>query len=467
MNNQYCHGWTAEKVFLFFGIIWGIIMVFLTPPLEVPDEQAHFFRAYQISECTLFPESDSITLGGYLPASLNDFHDIWAKVVVEEKGKAKVEDFRQALNIQLNHSHEKFINFPNTALYSPIPHLPQAFGILIGRLINLPVILIFYLARLFNLAAFLILLYHAIKITPVYKWLFLMLALMPMTIYLAGSMSGDALTISAAFLFFSLILKNAIGKGNEVSHADFFGLVALMIIVSLSKNAYFPIILLWFVIPKTKFGLIKKYILKTSVFLIPSVALFAVNSIIVNYFYGQIDFGELHRIYPGFPQTNAYEQLRYVLFNPLTFISTLIHSFWFFKMYIVGSHIGAFGWDFYQLPLIHIYLYLAILLAFAVLESQKEIMITYRQKFWILASLIGSLLVFSLMMYMIWAAVGAEILTNLQGRYFIPVIPLFWFLFYNRIVPVKEKILRSAAVVILTASMISTISTIIIRYYAV
>jgi len=141
---------TPEKTFLFFGIVWGIINVFLTPPFQVQDEPAHFFRAFQISEGKLFPKSYSISLGEYLPLSLNKFEDVWAKVVVEKKGKTSFSDFRDAMKIPLKVHQTKFFSFHNTALYSPVTHLPQASGIFIGRFMGLPVLVIFYLGRIFN-----------------------------------------------------------------------------------------------------------------------------------------------------------------------------------------------------------------------------------------------------------------------------------------------------------------------------
>jgi len=68
-------------------------------------------------------------------------------------------------------------------------------------------------------------------------------------------------------------------------------------------------------------------------------------------------------------------------------------------------------------------------------------------------------------MYMSWGGVGAASFQIIQGRYFIPLAPLFWFLFYNRCFFVPESILRKAAMVIFLFSMINTLNTIILRYY--
>ncbi len=400
-----------------------------------------------------------------MPASLTDFMEIWKIVIIDKKGKASIDDFNKSWQIPLNSSAIQFTPFPNTAIYSPIPHIPQAIGIFIGRMLNLPVIAVFYLGRLFNLLICTVLLFFAIKNIPVYKWLLVLLVLMPMTIYLLASMSGDAITISLAFLYISLIFKLTFDKKSNISKHEYFALLLIGIMLTLAKNAYFPITMLCLIIPVKNFGLLKNYIVKNSTLLLSVGVVVIINGLISQHFFNKIDLEEIYRTYPTMPHFNPDKQLNFVLSNPLFFLSMLIHSYWFFKLYLIESLVGAFGWDFYRLPLIHIYMYVATLFAFAVLESKKEIKIGWRQKTLLLVSLIGCIVVFSLMMYMIWADVGANQLTNLQGRYFIPMIPLFWFLLYNRKVFVKNSILRTSTVVVLFFSMISTVVTLIERYY--
>jgi uncharacterized membrane protein len=465
IKSAYFKNLSVQKIFLFFAVPWGFTMIFLTPPLQVPDEQAHFFKAFQLSEGKILPQSNGISLGGQLPVSLTAFMEVWKVVIIDKKGKVSVNDFQESINIPLNPHNTQFTSYLFTALYSPIPHIPQATGIFLGRILNLPVLVIFYLGRLFNLLFCTIILFIAIKNIPVFKWLFLFIALMPMTIYLAGSLSGDAITISLAILFISLVMKLTFEKTRNILNHEFMVLLLIGLLLTLAKNTYFPIILLGLLIPVKKFGSIKNYIIKILTLLSLASIVVVFYSNIVHHFFSQIDLAEIYSSYPGAPHFNPDKQLDFILSNPLYFLSAMIHSFWFFKAFIIETHVGAFGWDFYRLPLIHIYLYPVLLLAFVVLETKKEINIGGRQKILLFISLSGSILVFSLIMYMIWAAVGANQLTNLQGRYFIPIIPLFWMLFYNRKISVRNNILKTSAFVILFFSMISTIGTLIERYY--
>ncbi len=67
--------------------------------------------------------------------------------------------------------------------------------------------MIIYLARFANLLLYVLIVYSAIKLTPVHKWVFFLLALMPMTLYEAASLSADSFTIAVSFLLIALFLK--------------------------------------------------------------------------------------------------------------------------------------------------------------------------------------------------------------------------------------------------------------------
>jgi hypothetical protein len=48
------------RIFVLFALIFGILFIVVTPPFQVPDEGAHFSRAYQISQFHIIGEKNSI-----------------------------------------------------------------------------------------------------------------------------------------------------------------------------------------------------------------------------------------------------------------------------------------------------------------------------------------------------------------------------------------------------------------------
>jgi len=61
-----------EKVFLVVSLIFWILFCLVTPPFQVVDEDAHFYRAYQVSEGGILAERGWKTVGGFLPKSLKE-----------------------------------------------------------------------------------------------------------------------------------------------------------------------------------------------------------------------------------------------------------------------------------------------------------------------------------------------------------------------------------------------------------
>ena len=130
-----------------------------------PDEPAHFFRAYQVSEFGFYPEVKDDLLGGQLPVSL------WKAVMdfgveINKSFYSRVDSWiiTKYFFIDLNPDERIFMMFPNTSLYSPFLMLPQAAGIFAGRIMHLPPLFILYLGRLFNLAFWIVVIFFSIKL---------------------------------------------------------------------------------------------------------------------------------------------------------------------------------------------------------------------------------------------------------------------------------------------------------------
>ena len=59
-----------ERIFIFVGLLFGLLFLIVTPPFQAPDEPAHFFRAYEISDLGIIAERQGDSVGDFLPQSL-------------------------------------------------------------------------------------------------------------------------------------------------------------------------------------------------------------------------------------------------------------------------------------------------------------------------------------------------------------------------------------------------------------
>ena len=197
-----------EHVFLVIALAWGVVQVFIVPPLQVPDEGDHWFRAWAMTDGQLTADRQGMVT---LPGAFARAADLYTSLVKDNSALPVSLDGQPGFS-----GYEDLFNSPGppgtvkvvsrVASYGPVGYLPQAVGVGIGRLLDAPPLTSFYLARLANLLASIGLLFFAIRLAPFGKQLILLLALLPMTMYELASVSCDALTIAGAMFFTALVL---------------------------------------------------------------------------------------------------------------------------------------------------------------------------------------------------------------------------------------------------------------------
>jgi uncharacterized membrane protein len=404
------HG--AASIALILGAITGLAMIVLTPPFQVPDEEAHFFRAYQVSTLNLSLEKRNGRVGAELPVSISNTHLLFKDIILNESCKTDLSRYRLALGMTDNRPEFCTPILP----YPPAAYIAQAFGIFLGRIAGAPPIIYFYLGRVLNLALFLFLAITAIRLLPFMKWGLALLVLMPMTLYEAASLSADAFTIGIAFFMIALFLHCAAGNG-PLSAGDIALMFAGTVLLALTKQGYSPLVFLALLIPAHRFGTPRRK------------AFVMVGLIVVAIVIGITCILSIREFSVGLPGSNSSEQLRYILSHPLTYLTTLFRCF--FRASQFGSFIGWFGWLETRLPIWIIVPYGLLLLAVPLAE--KRIFVLSRRQRYLIGSLFGFLviLIFTIQ-YLSWTPVGKRSIDSVQGRYFIPFAPLFLILFNSR-----------------------------------
>jgi len=171
-----------EFIFIIFAFIFGLLFMFLTPYNMVPDEISHLRRSCEVADGILYSKEpvQSVKCDKYLEK----------EIAVERDGHV----------------------YPVSA-YPPLLYAFSALGLKVGEIWG--GYAMFYLARFFNLLCWIGLIALAIRITPVFKYLFLFAALLPMSLYEGMSVSADSFNNAFAFLFFAYVFKLIYDK-NEI-----------------------------------------------------------------------------------------------------------------------------------------------------------------------------------------------------------------------------------------------------------
>jgi len=305
-----------------------------------------------------------------------------------------------------------------------------------------------------------------LKIIPINKWLLFTLALLPLSIFIASSLSADAFTNGISFLLISYIFKIAYTQNSRFGLKETMIIAGMAMLLAFSKTIYFFITFLIFIIPISKTGSLNKYLTMVSVTLVACILASGISSLIVGYLSGQVNpIEQLYGLAPGIPLINPSKQIAFILSDLPGFMVMIFKSFSIFSGIIIKSYIGCLGWM--ELYFSNIYYLFAIgiiiIIAFFGNNSAIEIKPLHRIIF---LSIIGLIILsFSFTMYCSWAEPGANLITNMQGRYFIPAAPLLLFIWgLKRVDSIKEAI-PFISMVLVVVSFVVTIYEVLLRYY--
>jgi uncharacterized membrane protein len=441
-----------ERLFLIFAFIFGTSLVILIPPFQSPDEFNHFFRAWQVSEGNFSPEkTNNQRLGGNLPISLDSLKNNFLLLKNNYAATTSKSKILTAAQIPLKSTERKFIDFPNTAIYAPTAYVPQSIGIWIGRFCECSPLLIFYLSRWMNLLFSIAIIYQAIKIMPFHQWTLVFCALLPSSLVIAASLNADV--VSNALCFW--LIAHFLGDNKNTV----LGFLTTMLI-TVNKLVFAPFILL----QKAKMWTTRNYqhyfyaLLTFSVVLI----LFWSNNsktMFIPFDNYNPAYRELLTLNEG---VNPAQQIDFIGNHPLEFSKIVLKSFAQSLPSTATHLVGKFGWEKNYLPTWDI---LLLWMGLVVLAFSQKNPLNPQNKRWILGCILSCLFLFSITMYALWCPVGSPILLNLQGRYFLPLLPLGIILVGKNIFCDLPRILYGICLIWVISNLL-LFHTIINRYYS-
>lgn len=417
------------NVFALLATVLGVVFVFLTPLFQVPDEPTHAYRAYQISLGVFVAEIRDGIVGGEVAASLVETARVSRAPENDRSAASRSSSLQRLRSKPLDPANSIFIAFPATAVYSPVAYVPHAIGFVVARWLDVSAPSLCYIGRLTNLLAWAAMVLVAIRITPIYKWLLLVLALLPMSLFEAASMSADATINGLAFVTIALFFKLALEPRQRVGKREIVVLLALCGLVALAKPGYIAIVVLAFLIPHDKLGSRMRQF-----------GLFALlSSVAIG---TTLIWAELGRVgahlQPIADKASAVEisdpvaQMRFILSDPINFVGiirgTLSDQFEILRQHFVG----VLGWLDVVLPQASVDFGCAVLVFIALRESRVDIALGVGHKALLATYVIATTGLIMTVMFLTWSPVAASHINGMQGRYFFPVAPAAFAVLYNR-----------------------------------
>lgn len=409
------------RTFFPVAMIIGLVFMFSTPMFRGQDETLHFFRAYEVSMGHAISDFSDGVGGRLMPSSLME-------ITLPHVNEIGYEEQAHAFTVPLNPEQVRFINFPNSALYSPVVYAPQAFGIWLARSFGLGPMYMAYFGRFFNLLVWALLMSLAMQILFFGKRMVFLLSLMPMTMYTVATLSADNVTNALSFLYIAYVLYLTFGRERRISRIQVAFLLALCVGISLSKIVYMPLVLICFMIPFRKLGGKRRYF--------KVMGSIVAISVIVNLIWLAISARFL--ITNLMPGVNATMQINEVLVNPFRFVGvTLLTISQYLNFYVQSFFGGSLGW--FDIP-VHTWImlvYTVMAIGLAVVDNKYDVFFGRKRKLIMLAVVLVITALIHASIYVQYNRVGNPIIEGIQGRYFMPISLLMFYLLNNRWVNIE------------------------------
>lgn len=395
-------GVKAEKVFLACIIPLGIMFILAMPCGESPDDVTHFYRIYGISEGVIdVPIEGDEADGSYFPVKSFFSFSTVPKEGNYEIVKRKI--FEKAS------AETEFVEYRGSASYNPVAYIPQVIGVFAGKIFG-SILIEAYAARIMNLCLYILLTYFAIKIIPKYKTFLIFLALLPISVQEATSLSIDALTISLSFFLVAIAFYHIDKKHSKMTKKELFVLYSTALMIGVCKQVYLPLLALYVCVPKARFGGKKK----KNIHAVIMISMVVILNLALFYLSRRHAAVELEGVDGG-------RQISLLMHNPLVLAKAIIKTLCYNLLFYVESGLGIYLGPFaIKLPKIYTII-IVVFAAIILIDSSEKIF-----KKW--SDVLLGLLAFSmpiigvfLALFISWTPVGHLVIGGVQGRYFIPV----------------------------------------------
>ena len=460
---------------LFFGIVMclGILYMLVLAPLSAPDEVSHYISAYELSNRFLgLPGTDE---DGYIYIRAEDD---WIEDVKQEFRDWKEKSKQESLNGENGETdagkpiilgqtlkeetyvaiHEGGVVSDQSAEGSaetnsvasaedgagidssdktvglrvsrqpsvrttPLAYVPQALGFTLARVLGLNSIALLYLGRFFNLLLFAAVGVLTIKRLPFGKNVFFGVSILPMSLHLAASLSYDVV-ILAFTGYFTAVCLNLAYKVETVKVKDIVALAVVMAVMGPCKMVYGAIAGFCLLIPVKKFGNWGKWTISAAAVLGSFLAAMAVVNLRTVAMYTQeSDSYVAWAEEAGYSFAELIHQPVRVLqlfYNTVAWQGESLYSG------MLGESLGNRD-AVLNTPYVVILVLTACLVLLALKKPGEEIFMKIKDRLWIwfICLVIFAALMFS--MLLAWTPKSSNMVQGVQGRYMLPLLPIFLF----------------------------------------
>ncbi|MCI9101715.1 MAG: DUF2142 domain-containing protein [Lachnospiraceae bacterium] len=417
----------VETGFLVVSLSVGAWAVFAFPANKVGfDEETHLYRAMGIAS---YPHGMNVNqeVFSLMVPNLDSWPDNQPGSLAEQRA---LREYRDAYgDYKTGQIHLEPVLPKGT-----IPaYLGQALVLKVCKGLGLPWGIMLMLGRLGNLLVYGALMYFAIKKTPAGKLIMVVIGLMPTSMFLACTYSYDPWVTGWIYLGCACLLREMLTPDQKITWKRYLFILLCFLLGCGAKAVYAPMVLIALLIPASKFqDKRQKYAMRAGILLLTAglMASFVLPVLIAPKETGDTRGGA----------TSEVGQMSYILGHFLGYLRIL------FKNILSAMPKMVFGRDIFSVQG-HLadspFTWFAMGLSGYVVVTDTRITskeaLKGGQKVWIFLMLGGCALLIWTSMYIAYTVPGQRVIAGVQGRYYLPILYLFYLLFNSRMVVARFK----------------------------
>lgn len=420
-----------EYYFLLFALSFGGLLLFADQPqCNAWDEQVHFQNAYRLASGPVVEWNEAAELMGASRTVKCNTKTEYAQLrnVMDEKGEVPTY-VENRTSLGLNHAS--------------LSYIPMAVFLKLGMMMKLPFSDLVMVGRIGNLIAYIVVMFLAIRLAERKKLFLLFVALMPTSIFLACSYSYDSMAFSLITLGSVLWANEMFVRRETYRMRAVVASFLLLVIGSLTKIVYLPIVLVLILLPQIKQIERKKKRIGATVGLVVCglAVIFVWTQWLQPILNGELFFSDLRG-----GETSFAGQLVSMLQHPMASVKMLVKDIFNLENFRNSGNIAYNNFFVGNLMFLNYYLLgvmsdkwclliIPVILVLLLYREQKELEqkpLQGNQRVFIGIVLVVAMVLVWISMYLAFTPVGDDQIAGVQARYYLPLLYLIALIISNK-----------------------------------
>ncbi|RMH93342.1 DUF2142 domain-containing protein [Lysobacter pythonis] len=392
----------------------SLLLSVLIPPQQSPDETAHFGRAYSLLNNEVLIKRLEGRANQHMDEGFHEYDRVWSSSLPFKPDNQVTREMQeQARALKW---HDKELEYYNpAAVYFPSLYLPASLGIGLAKWLQQPPWVAASWARFGMWFIAILSMGLALSIIQVGRCFMAAVMVLPMTLAQIGSSNLDSITISGTFLLISIytwqLSSHAIKAPQNIRRWGEGASWLLLLLLAMAKPVFLVLLLLPLYIYEGR---------RERKWRGWGVGAMIVFMVLAWQLHVSYNFENPNPSVQEAPLSRLFEALT----SPLDTINLFFHTFNEKILFYWESMVGILGWLDTPLPKGAYILAGGLLFISLISDMMGPARIDSSAKLVLGLVFLSYVVGVMLMLWVAWTPVGSKVIEGVQGRYFLPLLPV-------------------------------------------